>query len=164
LIFSDISTLGKQLNIILGKRMALLYMLHNNRYYRCLFYHRIGPVKSLLISWIRPGDKYFQLSFSTKIGKGMSFAHPYSTILNAESIGENFSCIHCCTIGKKNNARPVLGDNVTMGAGSMIIGDVRVGNNVIIGAGAVVVKNVPDNCVVAGNPAHIIKFLDEPVL
>jgi serine acetyltransferase len=160
LIFSDILVLKTQLYINLGKRMALLYMLHNNRYYRCLFYHRIGPVKSLLISWIRPGDKYFQLSYSTKIGKGLSFAHPYSTILNAESIGENFSCIHCCTIGKKNNHRPVIGNNVTMGAGSMIIGNVHIGNNVVIGAGAVVVKDVPDNCVVAGNSAKIIKRLD----
>ena len=36
-------------------------------------------------------------------------------------------------------------------------GGVKIGNNVIIGAGSVVVKDVPDNCVVAGNPAKIIK-------
>jgi serine O-acetyltransferase len=38
------------------------------------------------------------------------------------------------------------------------LGPVKIGNNVTIGAGAVVVKDIPDNCVVAGNPAKIIKF------
>jgi serine acetyltransferase len=114
-------------------------------------------IKALLISWIRPGDRYFILPYSTKIGKSLLFAHSYSTVLNAESIGDNFSCIHCCTIGKKDGRRPRIGNNVTMGAGSMIIGDITIGDNVVIGAGAVVVKDVPDNCVVAGNPAKIIK-------
>jgi serine acetyltransferase len=157
LIYSDIQRLKNQLNIPLNGGLALLYFLHNNRYYRCLFYHRIGPVRALLISWLRPGDRYFVIPDSMSIGKGMLFAHPYSTILNAESIGDNFSCIHCCTIGKKGDRRPRLGDNVTMGAGSMIIGDVTIGNNVTIGAGSVVVKSVPDNCIVVGNPARIVK-------
>jgi serine acetyltransferase len=98
--------------------------------------------------------------YSTKIGKGLLFAHPYSTVLNAERIGDNFTCVHCVTIGKKTQERPVIGNNVSMGAGSMVIGSVTIGNNVVIGAGAVVVKDVPDNCVVAGNPAKIIKRLD----
>lgn len=40
----------------------------------------------------------------------------------------------------------------------VIIGNVHIGNNVIIGAGSVVVKDVPDNAVVVGNPARIIKY------
>lgn len=88
----------------------------------------------------------------------MKYAHPYSTILNAESIGDNFSCIHCTTIGKKNGRRPRIGNNVTCGCHVAIIGDITIGNNVTIGAGSVVVKDVPDNCVVAGVPAKIILF------
>lgn len=38
-----------------------------------------------------------------------------------------------------------------------IIGGVHIGDNVMVGAGSVVVKDIPDNCVVAGNPAKIIK-------
>ena len=68
--------------------------------------------------------------------------------------------MQCTTIGKKNNARPVIGDNVTLGASVVIIGNVHIGNNVVVGAGSVVVKDVPDNCVVAGNPAKIIRYLD----
>ena len=100
-IISDLKAIEPQLNIRIPIGLQLLYQLHNNRYFRNVFYYRIGPTLYLLISWYRPGDKYFSLPFSTKIGKGLKYAHPYSTILNAEYIGDNFSCIHCTTIGKK---------------------------------------------------------------
>lgn len=44
-----------------------------------------------------------------------------------------------------------------MGLGAKIFGEVTIGNNVIIGANAVVVKDIPDNCVVGGIPAKIIR-------
>lgn len=56
----------------------------------------------------------------------------------------------------------MIGDNVFVGANVVIIGDVHIGDNCIIGAGAVVVKSIPDNSIVVGNPAHIIKKLDTP--
>ena len=161
LIVSDIEGLKKQVHISLPNGMAVLYFLHNNRYYRKAFYYRIGPALSLLLGWWRPGDSSFVIPDSTKIGKGLYFAHPYSTVLNAKSIGDNFSCIHCTTLGKKDSKRPVIGDNVTIGCNACIIGGVNIGNNVTIGAGAVVVKDVPDNAIVVGNPARIIKYKDE---
>ena len=139
--------------------LLLIDMLHNNRYYRTLFYHRIGAISSLLISWYRPGDKYFRIRSGMPIGEGMWIAHPYSTILNAESIGRNFRCIHCTTLGAGKNGIPTLGDNVSLGANVVIVGSVKIGNNVIIGAGSVVVKDIPDNSVAAGNPAKVIKTL-----
>ena len=54
--------------------------------------------------------------------------------------------------------RPRIGDNVSVGANAVIIGPIRIGNNVTVGAGAVVVKDVPDNAVVVGNPARLIKY------
>lgn len=52
-----------------------------------------------------------------------------------------------------------IGNNVSLGANVTIVGHVHIGDNVVVGAGAVVVKDVPSNCVVAGNPAKIIKQL-----
>lgn len=80
---------------------------------------------------------------------------------NADSIGKNFKCLHCTTIGGKNGKRPRIGDNVSCVCNVVIIGDVNVGNNVTIGTGCVVVKDVPDNAVIVGNPARVIRY-NEP--
>ena len=162
MIISDLRAIEHQLNIKLPIFMQLLYHLHNNRYFRHVFYYRIGSMWNLLISWYRPGDKYFWIPFSTKVGSGLRYSHPYSTVLNAEFIGNDFSCTNCTTIGKKDGRRPRIGNNVTVGCHVAIIGDITIGNNVTIGAGSVVVKDVPDNAVVVGNPARIIKY-KEPI-
>ncbi len=52
----------------------------------------------------------------------------------------------------------IIDDNVYISTGVTILGPVTIGNNVTIGAGAVVVKDIPDNCVVAGVPAKIINY------
>lgn len=158
---ADLDCISEFLSIKLNHTSHLLYELHNNRYFRNLFYYRIGPVVAATIGWWRPGDRYFLISYETKIKKGFHVIHPYATIINATSIGENFSCLHCTTLGQKCNGLPTIGDNVTLGANVTIIGPVCIGNNVIIGAGSVVVKNIPDNCVAVGNPCKPIKYLDE---
>ncbi len=158
MINSDMNAISHQLNIKLPTFVQLFYQLHNNRYFRNIFYYRLGPVFSQAISWYRPGDKYFNISFTTKIGKGICFAHPYATVLNAESIGDNFNVIQCTTIGYKGNDRPIIGNNVTLGCNVTIIGKITIGNNVTIGAGSVVVKDIPDNAIAAGNPARVLRF------
>lgn len=57
-------------------------------------------------------------------------------------------------------AKPItVGNNVWIGGGATVLSGVNIGNNIVIGAGAVVTKDVPDNMVVAGNPAKVIKEL-----
>mgnify|MGYP002627478778 FL=1 len=50
-----------------------------------------------------------------------------------------------------------IGNNVIVGINSIILPGVRVGSHVVIGAGSVVTKDVPDHCIVAGNPAKVIR-------
>lgn len=143
---------------------AVLYVFFLDRYYRTLFYHRLG-VCSCIFSWIwRPNLTFFPVCHN--LGGGCFLSHPCSTFLNAKSIGNNFSCRQNTTIGNKSEENPAeiptIGNNVTVGANVVIIGNIHIGNNVVIGAGSVVVKNVPDNAIVVGNPARVLKII-EPV-
>lgn len=54
-----------------------------------------------------------------------------------------------------------IGDNVWIGGRAIVNPGVKIGNNVVIASGAVVTKDVPDNVVVGGNPAKIIKRMEE---
>ncbi|WP_083714669.1 serine acetyltransferase [Bacteroides bouchesdurhonensis] len=141
---------------------ALVYVLLLDKFYRTLFYYRIGKI-SILLSWLWRGDSSFCIT-SGKVGGGVFCIHPTSTYLNANKIGINFSCRQNTTIGNKLDTRPserpFIGDNVTIGANVVIIGNITIGNNVTIGAGSVVVKDVPSNAIVVGNPARIIKYTD----
>lgn len=156
-VAADVEANKFQFNLNLNRTLSFLYLIHNNSYFRKLFYYRMGPM-SCLISWYRKGDPYFLISYSSKIGKGMRLFHPYATVLNAESIGDNFSCLHLVTLGGKGEGRPIIGNNVALGANVTVIGDVRIGDNAEIGAGSVVVKDVPDNAIVVGNPGRVIKY------
>jgi serine O-acetyltransferase len=98
---------------------------------------------------------------TAEIGQGTKLAYGgIGIVVHGRSVvGKNCILGQNITIGGKSGwyEVPVIGNNVHISAGARILGPVRVGNNVLIGANAVVVKDVPDNCVVAGVPAKIIK-------
>ena len=74
------------------------------------------------------------------------------------SIGENCYIGHQVTIGRSRGGAPVIGNNVYIGPGAKIFGNIRVGNNVRIGANCVVFEDIPDNAtVVFTKPRVIIK-------
>ena len=92
-------------------------------------------------------------------GKGLQIWHyGYLIINSAVRIGDNVTLYPGVEIGEKDGGCPTIGDNVFIGAGAKIFGPIKIGNNVTIAANAVVVKDVPDNAVVGGVPAKIIKI------
>jgi serine O-acetyltransferase len=96
--------------------------------------------------------------------KNTKFPHPIGIVINSKAkIGHNCVIFQNVTIGDKlSNSKeshyPTIGNNVLICANALILGDVKVGNNAIIGAGAIVLHDVPENAVVAGNPAKVIKM------
>lgn len=97
------------------------------------------------------------------IGKGLYIGHSNGIVISPKAkIGENLRIMQQVTIGSTwgtNNNECVIGNNVFIGAGAKILG-VKIGDNVTIGANSVVIKDVPDNCIVAGIPAKVVKYKD----
>jgi putative colanic acid biosynthesis acetyltransferase WcaB len=105
-----------------------------------------------------------ELPRKTTVGEGLSLYHGQALVVNKGTIiGNNCVLRNSTTIGHKKladgtfSACPRIGNNVDIGANVCIIGDISIGDNVIIGAGSVVTKDVPADCVVVGNPARVLE-------
>ncbi len=136
--------------------------------------HHLGLIEVL---WMRLEELIFPSAilryYGVKIGPGLYIPHPLGILIGGATIGKNFTISQNCTVGDKKptgayNVKPsdwydkdnvVIGDWVFMGAGSCVLGLIKIGNNVIIGANSVVTKNIPSKVMVAGIPARIIKKL-----
>lgn len=105
---------------------------------------------------------------SCVIGKGSFFSYGgIGVVLHARcKIGDNVDIGTNVTIGGRSGHYevPIIGDNVYIATGAKILGPIKIGNNVTIGANAVVINDVPDNVVVAGIPAKIIKAKNNAIL
>lgn len=152
------------------KGRMFLRLMSNNQDFRNVFYYRLleskVPVSRInTLKWLAPPYPGLYMSSPATMEiepGGIVFMHPFSSIVNAKKIGKGCIIRHNTTIGNTNEVLeniPTIGNKVNIGAGAIIIGKITIGSNVIIGAGSVVVKDVPDNCVVAGNPARILREL-----
>ena len=98
-----------------------------------------------------------------RIDKGLNIAHIGNIIINDHvRIGKNLKIYPGVIIGnnefKDHIKCPIIGDNVYIGAGSKIIGDIKISNNCIIAANSIVSKSITeDNLIVGGIPAKTIK-------
>lgn len=87
------------------------------------------------------------------IGKNLFIDHGCGIVIGETTIiGDNCTIYHGVTLGgtgkDKGKRHPTIGNNVMIGAGSIILGPINIGNNVKIGAGSIVLKNVEDNTTV----------------
>lgn len=92
-------------------------------------------------------------------GPGLSLPHRGNIIVNSHThIGENCRIHVGVNIGAHHDKAPRIGNNVYIGPGAIIFGDIEIADNCSIGVNATVNKSVIEpNCVVAGTPAKVLK-------
>lgn len=141
------------------------------RYIRLLrkveFYKNCNKSRLLfLYYYIRYKRLGFKLRFTiypNTVGPGLRIFHcgDFVHIKSNCIIGKNCTLLPGVVIGNKNidndDTHVLIGDNCYIGLGVKIFGQVSIGNNVTIGANSIILHDIPDNCVVAGIPARIIK-------
>lgn len=103
----------------------------------------------------RISSKY-NLELYGKIGDNLRIWHGNVIINGDTTIGNNVQLHGNNCIGKKNNGCPIIGNNVDIGWGAVVLGDITIGNNCIIGANSTVINSFPENTIIAGNPARKI--------
>lgn len=158
----------------------LLYTIHGNeqchafRYVKCLRYleyhmNTHHKILSALYHWklSRLGLRYGIRINRNTVGKGLNIIHLAGgggCIVNCQSMGEYCSIQSGVVIGVINDSdhAPIIGNNVNFGLGSKAYGKISIGNNVYVLPNAVVTKDVPDNCIVGGVPAKVVKY-QEPI-
>lgn len=157
---------GQMDRISVKKRFtALNWLLLYKPEYRSLLLHRFrrGPktVASVIhfvitrILWKPLESLYIE---TEDIGGGLFIQHGFSTMICAKSIGENCWINQQVTLGYSGLEAPVLEDGVYVNCGALVLGGITMRKNSRAAAGAVVVKDVPENAVVAGVPAKVIKY------
>jgi len=99
-----------------------------------------------------------------QIGKGLFIDHGAGIVIGETSvIGDNCTIYHGVTLGGRGHTKnakrhPTIGDNVLIGTGAKLLGNITVGNNASIGANAVILHDVPEGATVVGVPGKIVKI------
>jgi serine O-acetyltransferase len=124
--------------------------------------HIIGiPFIPRLISHIARFLTGIEIHPGAVIGQGVFIDHGMGVVIGETAIVGDYALIYQGVTlggtGKESGKRhPTLGENVVVGAGAKVLGNIQLGNNVRIGAGSVVLRDVPSNCTVVGIPGRII--------
>ena len=98
---------------------------------------------------------------AARFGRGIMLDHATGVVIGETSvIGDNCSLLHAVTLGgsgkETGDRHPKIGDNVLIGAGAKVLGNIKVGTCSRVAAGSVVLSDVPANVTVAGVPAKVV--------
>ena len=135
-----------------------------------LIYYRITnalrkmkvPFLPRLISQITKWITGIEIHPGATIGRGFFIDHGMGVVIGETAIiGDNVTLFQGVTLGgtgkEKGKRHPTLGNNVVVGAGAKVLGNISVGDNVLIGANAVVIRDVPHDSTVVGVPGRVAK-------
>ena len=123
--------------------------------FRNVFYYRLWRFSDM-ISWFMPKCKTLEIR-SLTVGGGIYIQHGVSTQIAAMSVGKNLFINQNVTVGWSGPGCPVIGNNVRIGTGAVVLGPITIGDNVNIGANAIVTNKVPGNTTVVSPHAYIYK-------
>lgn len=161
-------TLASSLNVTQPARNWLEVLFCYPGLQALLFYrlahwlHIIGiPFIPRLISHLARFLTGIEIHPGATIGHGVFIDHGMGVVIGETAIVGDYALIYQGVTlggtGKESGKRhPTLGENVVVGAGAKVLGNIQVGNNVRIGAGSVVLRDVPSDCTVVGIPGRII--------
>lgn len=137
--------------------------------FKALKYHRLSQAAwnlklCLLAQWISHHTRRrtgIEIHPGAKIGKGVFIDHGMGVVIGETTIiGNNVTLFQQVTLGgtgKETGKRhPTIGDNVVVGAGAKVLGNIYIEKNVFIGANAVVVRDVPEGSTVVGVPGRVV--------
>jgi len=120
------------------------------------------PLLPRLISQIGRGITGIEIHPGAEIGKGLFIDHGMGVVIGETTIiGNNVTLFQGVTLGgtgkERGKRHPTIGDNVVVGTGAKILGNIKIGDNVNVGANAVVIRGVPPNSTVVGVPGRVAK-------
>ncbi len=148
--FFEVLLLYQGLHALISHRLAhLFYKMH-------LFF------SARLISQVSRHFTGIEIHPGAKIGTGLFIDHGMGVVIGETAIvGDNVLLYQGVTLGgtglQKGKRHPTIGNNVVIGTGAKVLGNITVGDNSYIGANAVVIKDVPPNSTVVGVPGRITK-------
>ena len=154
----------------------LIEVLLNYSGLHALILHRLAhglyrmrlPVLPRLIMTIARWLTGIEIHPGATIGRGLFIDHGSGVVVGETTrIGEYVTIFQGVTLGgtgkERGKRHPTIGDNVVIGAGAKVLGDITVGKNSMVGANAVVIRTVPEDSTVVGVPGRIAKTKDRRV-